>query len=145
MSRTLVSAIFLILFAKAACERRSPLSWVLDRSVRSVWQVRRLLTFQVVRTSSTSWRRRAGLRAFLRACASQHRRVQAQVGLELLQLAVLLLELTQPPHLGQHQSSVLLAPGVRDVASLIPALRHASPMAVPSSACISTKASLRPH
>jgi len=99
-----------------------------------------MLTFHVARTSSTSWRRLAGFRAFLRARASKHGLIQAQVGHKLLQPRVLLLELAQPAHLGRHQTDVLLAPGLRQVASLMPALRHTSPTAVPSSVCFSTKA-----
>lgn len=68
-----------------------------------------------------------------------HGLVQAQIGHDLLELAVLFLGLTQPPQLRRPDAAALLVPDV-EVASLMPIWRHTSSSLMPSSACFSAAA-----
>ena len=96
-------------------------------------------TFQVVLTSPTSSRCRAGVKFF---CLDilKHGLNQTQVGDELLELAVLVLQLLQPPHLDGQQAPTCFLRQMYNVASLTPTFWRNSPIAVRSSVCFSTKA-----
>jgi len=65
--------------------------------------------------------------------------VEAEIGDELLELAVLLLELPQTPQLARPKPAVELLPAIK-LCSDTPIRRSTSATAVPVSACFSAKA-----
>src|SRR5437588_11613353 len=65
----------------------------------------------------------------------KHLLVEAQIGHHFTQLAVLVLELLEPPHLARQQAVILLLP-IEMVAWLIPALRQRSATGMPSAPCL---------